>query len=108
MARGREKDEQKEIAAERISILFHQAGSLASSDGKGASDRVRRARDISLRLNVRIPKEYKLRYCRKCLTYFTCDKVQCRLNSNEHRMEVKCLSCNHTAYVPYIREKKAK
>jgi len=105
MGRGRERDEQKEIALERIRILFRQAQELAPTDGRAACERVKMARDISLRCNARIPRELKLRFCRKCLAYFTADQVQCRLNSREHRMELKCRGCGHTAYVPYVREK---
>jgi len=107
MARPGERDRQREVALERIEVLFGQAGVLAAAGDVGsASDRVRLARDISTRCNVRMPREFKLRFCRSCLAYFTAGDCRRRLNSREHRVEVKCLRCGRTAYLPYVREKK--
>lgn len=95
------------MASERIEVLFQQAADKASEgDVESASDRVRRAHAIALRNNVIVPKEFQLRYCRKCLTYLTSENSRRRLNPREHRMEVKCLACGHTRYLPYARERK--
>jgi ribonuclease P protein subunit RPR2 len=107
MARPRERAEQREVALERISLLFRQAGCFAvAGDVESASKRVVLARNISMRCNVSIPKELKHRFCRKCLTYHTSANSRRRLNPREHRVEVKCLTCGRTAYLPYAREKK--
>jgi len=108
MARAREKGEQKSIASERVRLLFAQARDFAAaSDLESASRRVRQARDICLRCNVRTPKEYRLCFCRRCLTYFTGATLQCRLNSQHRRVELKCLKCGHVTVQPYVDEKKA-
>ena len=107
MARPRERAVQGGIAQERIGILFKQAAELASAgDFDGASRRVRQARDISLRCNVRIPRGLKLRFCRKCLAYFSSESFRCRLNPKDRRLELRCLRCGHTKYLPYVREKR--
>jgi ribonuclease P protein subunit RPR2 len=105
MARGREKGEQKEIAAERIGILFSQAEALCrDGDLAAASSRVRQARDISLRCNARIPRELKARFCRRCLTYFSSETMMCRLDPVERRIRMSCLRCGHVAFMPYARK----
>ncbi|MFH1054735.1 MAG: ribonuclease P [Candidatus Altiarchaeota archaeon] len=103
MVRGRERDEQRTIALERIRLLFDQAGKLAGSDVEAATRRVGQAHRIALRCNVRMPRELKLRFCRKCLTYFNSVNCRRRLNSRQHRLELKCLGCGRTAYIPYGR-----
>ncbi|MBD3388773.1 MAG: ribonuclease P [Candidatus Altiarchaeales archaeon] len=106
MARPRDKADQKKIALERIRILFDQAGELAADgDYDSATSRVRQAHIIGLRCNVRMPRELKMRYCRRCKSYLASNNSRKRLNSREKRLEVKCLRCGYVSYLPYAREK---
>jgi ribonuclease P protein subunit RPR2 len=105
MARAKERGEQRDIAFERVQMLFHQADSLAcGGDVESASARMRQARSICLKCNVRLPRELKMRFCRRCMTYFTSGTVQCRLDSENRRLALKCLRCGHTAYQPYAKK----
>jgi RNase P subunit RPR2 len=107
MAYARERLEQRDIATERVLLLFGQAERLAADgDAEGATKRVRQARDISLRCNLRLPKMLKLRFCRRCQTYFTAKTLQCRLDPLERRLKRTCLSCGHSAYQPYSKPEK--
>ncbi len=102
MARPRERDEQRALAAERIGLLFAQAGGCAaSSDYEGASLRVRRAVALALRCNVRLKGDVRQLFCRRCGAYFSSDAVRCRLNPRQRRLERTCLRCGSVRYHPY-------
>ncbi|MHB8351502.1 MAG: ribonuclease P protein component 4 [Thermoplasmata archaeon] len=59
------------IARERIGDLFALARS-ESLDGHGALPHryVHLARRIGMRFNLRLPQEYRSRYCRRCSSYW--------------------------------------
>jgi len=104
MAYQREKREQRDLAIERIRLLFSQAARLASSDVDAACRRVKMAWNIATRCNTRIPRDLKLRFCRKCLTYFTTRTCRRRLNPDHKRVELTCLRCGRVKYAPYRRK----
>ncbi|HDN83642.1 MAG TPA: hypothetical protein ENG50_04690 [Candidatus Altiarchaeales archaeon] len=100
------KEEQRKIAKERIEILMK----LAEMECKRgnleiANDLVKLARRIGMKLNVKIPKEFKRRICRKCYSYLY-PGISCRvrINSNEKRVEIKCFNCGYRNYYGYGRE----
>jgi ribonuclease P protein subunit RPR2 len=104
------RDEQKDIAAERVSILFEQAESAAKAkDFEKADAHVRQARDIAMKSNLKMRKEQRRMFCGSCFAYLlpsVSSKV--RINSDEKRVEVKCLRCGKAMYYPYVREVKEK
>jgi RNase P subunit RPR2 len=107
MARAKERGQQRDLAYERVMVLFAQADALASEgDVESASRRVRRAVDISTRCNVRLPPDLKLRFCRGCLTYYTSLTSRRRLDSENRRLRITCLKCGRTKNRPYIKKKK--
>ncbi len=95
-----------QIAKERIEILFDMAEKQAL---KGRQDRANRyvqlARKIGMRYNVRIPREYRMRYCRKCDSFLLPgENAKYRLNNG--KISVTCLNCGHIYRHPHLREKK--
>lgn len=108
--RGSKKNEEQEIASERIKILFDLAEKSAISGKIRLADRyVKQARGIGMRYNVRIPREYKSRICRYCHGYlFPGITSRTRINSKKHMVEIECLNCKRILFFPYIREIKAK
>ena len=108
MARQKERRLQRDIAVERVGRLMSQAEELSLKDPEAASERIRLAKAICLRCNVRMRKDLRLRFCPKCLTYRTQDTVRCRLNPRMLRMEHRCLICGHKTNHPYVREKRGK
>lgn len=94
---------QKEIAAERISILFKEA-EKASREGKReyANRYVSMARKIGMRYNVRIPKELKRKFCRYCHAYLR-PGASCKIemDSKKKLIKVKCFSCDRIIHFPY-------
>lgn len=98
----------REIAQERIGVLFSLADSEALRGKFTLSDRyVQLARRIGMRYKVRIPKEFKGRFCKYCDCYLLPSKTsQVRTNPLHHRVEVLCLKCGRRMFFPYVRELK--
>lgn len=108
MARRRNRRKEADIGGERIRILFGLAEKSAlEGDVERASEYVRQARDISMRVNNPIPKDLKNRMCGKCHSYLA-PAVNCRvrLDSVHKRVCIKCLACGRVSYHPYVRERK--
>ena len=104
--RAAKKTEEQEIASERITVLFDLAEKAAISGKIPLADRyAKQARSIGMRYNVRIPKVYRSRICRKCRGYlFPSVTSRTRINSGEKRVEVECLGCGGFMFFPYARE----
>jgi ribonuclease P protein subunit RPR2 len=102
MRRGRKPVWQQKIARERIQILFN----LAEREIKKHPERSRRyvelARKIGLRYNVRLPKDLKRKFCKKCNTIlipgYNC-KV--RLEKKKKTIAIYCLNCNSVYRHPW-------
>jgi ribonuclease P protein subunit RPR2 len=94
----------KKIAKERIEKLFKEAERRAKEGRLELSNRyVEIARKIAMKYLVRIPKDAKMRYCRKCGSYLVPGK-NCRVRLQKHKVVVTCLNCGNVRRYPYIRE----
>jgi len=93
----------QQIAAERIEILFREA----KLNPEYANRYVFLARKIAMKLNVKIPKEYKMRYCHKCYKYFSGNNFSVRTNARTKAVEYKCLNCKHINRYGYATESKS-
>lgn len=102
------KESQKEIALERIEILFELAEKVALDGNlEYANNYVKKARIIGMKCNVRIPKELKRKFCKFCHSFLLPGKnSKVRINSKKKRVAIKCLSCGREMYFPYVREVK--
>lgn len=98
---------QKDIARERIDILF----ALAEKEFKKHRERSKRyvqlARKIGMRYNVKIPENLKGSFCKLCNSYLKLG-VNCRVRTNPAQKAVimKCLECGKITRHPYRREKR--
>lgn len=102
MRKSQKPDWRQQIAKERIQILF----SMAEKEFKKHPERSRRhvelARKIGLRYNVRLSKELKRKFCKKCYTLLKpgiTSKV--RLDKSTKNVNVLCLNCNKIYRYPY-------
>jgi ribonuclease P protein subunit RPR2 len=104
--RRRARAEGENIAEERITILFSLADrSALAGDLESASRYVGRARDIAMKFNIRLGREYGCSFCRGCGAYLLPGKTSViRINSAEKRIETKCLLCGRKRYRPYAKE----
>ena len=105
---GIERERCKKIAGERIRYLMNladEASSLGNIDG--ATDYVKQARELGMKYTVRLPTEYKRKFCKYCYKYLRpMITSRSRTNSDKKRVEVKCLNCGRVMFFPYGREKK--
>jgi ribonuclease P protein subunit RPR2 len=94
------------IARERISILFKQAEKEFKKHPERSKRYVELAKKIGMRYNVRIPKNLRRRFCKKCFSYLK-PGVNCRVRTSKSRQSVvvTCLVCGFVSRQPYIREK---
>ncbi len=100
--RGNKPLYQINIAKERIEILFKQANGIVSKDNALADRYVQLARKIGMRFNVRIPRELRRKFCRKCYSYLK-PGVTCRQRTKNSIVQITCLKCGHINRYPMSR-----
>lgn len=88
----REKNKEKKIALERISYLIERAQKFKFIDYELAKRYVELAKKISMKYRVRIPRKYKMLFCRKCLYPFRSDRFRVRVHKSA--VIVTCLNCS--------------
>ena len=98
---------QKEIAKERIQILFKQARDMFKKDSKLSNRYVKLARELAMKYKIRIPPELKRRFCKHCYAYLFPSK-NVRIRTRQGKVIYYCLNCKKYMRFPYLREKKAK
>lgn len=107
MSRRKKPKYQKEIARERIEILFHQAEKRFSSRPELSHRYVELARKIAMRYNIKIPKELKRMFCSNCYRYLKPGvNSRVRTRAQQEAVTVKCLECGNIMRYPYRKEKK--
>lgn len=84
--------EQKTIALERVKTLFQQAEANFSLDSKLSDRYVELARKIVMKCRIRMPSEFKRRYCKHCYSYLMPSK-NCRIRTKDGMLIVYCLNC---------------
>jgi len=99
--RSKKPEWQLKIAKERINRLFE----LAEKELKKYPERSRRyvelARKIGLRYNIRLSKERKRSFCKKCNTLLYIGKTAKLLDKKLPGLKViKCLNCGEIKKIP--------
>jgi ribonuclease P protein subunit RPR2 len=85
----------KQIARQRIEILFVQAKKVVGVDPKLAAQYIRSARRIAMAAKIRLPVEFRRQTCKECNALFV-HGVNCRVRVKQKRephIVVTCLSC---------------
>ncbi|MBT3814636.1 ribonuclease P [Candidatus Woesearchaeota archaeon] len=86
------KSKQKEIAKERVKILFQQAEEVFSKNKSLANRYVTLARKISMKVKIRIPLELKRKFCKHCYK-FMMPGVNSRVRTRDGKVIISCLEC---------------
>lgn len=92
----------KQIALQRIRILFRLARETIREDQELAQRYVEIARKIAMRTKVRLPREYRRQVCRHCKSFILPD-VNCRVRIQSRRephVVVTCLNCGKHTRIP--------
>ncbi|MGD6806049.1 MAG: ribonuclease P protein component 4 [Candidatus Bathyarchaeia archaeon] len=85
----------KQIAQQRIEILFAQAKKIAKADPKLAAQYILSARRIAMAAKIRLPIEFRRQTCKDCNSLFV-HGVNCRVRVKQKRephVVVTCLNC---------------
>jgi len=102
MRRGKKPEWQRKIAKERIEILLNLAKTEVKRNLERAKRYVELARTIGKRYNVRLTKQQKDSFCKKCNTPlipgFT---MKTWLDPKTKTKVIKCLKCNYIYRKPY-------
>ncbi len=104
---GKKPDAFRDIARERIIVLFQQAERMFGKDRKLADRYVALARKIGMKYKVRISSAMAKKFCRHCYS-FLMPSVNVRIRLAGGKVVYYCLNCKHHMRFPYVREQKAK
>jgi ribonuclease P protein subunit RPR2 len=102
-----DKEIVKQIAKERIIILFEQAEKIQESNPKFLRKYIKLLRKISAHYKVKIPKEIKNNICRNCNNILIPGKTSTiRLVSSKKYIAKKCLVCGNEIHIFYKNKPK--
>jgi len=88
----------KQIARERIEVLFEQARLAFPAHPLLSSRYVELARRIAMRQRIRIARQFSRQYCHHCYRYLVPGNNM-RVRVHRGNVVVTCRSCNnHTRY----------
>ena len=92
------KNSKKEIATQRILILFDNAVSNARNNPKLAERQAQIARKIYMRFKIKMPWQIRTSFCKKCKKFIVpgvTSKVRVG-RSNVKSVRITCGFCNQT------------
>ena len=98
----RDKKRESRIAKERVRYLIRRAEEYKTKDYELARRYVELAKRIAMKYRVRIPRDLKMTYCKKCLYPYREGKFRVRIRKS--RVIVTCLNCGYVRRFP-IRSK---
>jgi|SRR3989344_4829863 len=87
------------IAKHRIRKLFSEADKIFSKNSKLADRYIELARKIGMKMNVRLPKRFKRKFCKHCYHYLK-PGVNSRVRIHKHRVIIYCLNCKKYTRIP--------
>jgi ribonuclease P protein subunit RPR2 len=92
----------KKIARERIQILLERACALHHTEPEESLRCIVLARRISMRLRVRIPKDLRRLFCRRCLQVLVPGESG-RVRIHRGKVIVTCRACGRQKRYPVVR-----
>jgi ribonuclease P protein subunit RPR2 len=93
------KNEQKNIALQRIIILFNEAEKSFKKNPSLSHRYVALARKIAMKTKSRIPLELKRRFCKNCYKYLQ-QGVNARVRTRQGKVIISCLECKRFMRIP--------
>ena len=86
------KKQLQELALKRVKALFSEAAIIFSHNPELANRYVQIARKTAMKVNLRLPRELKRKFCKHCYSYFQPGKT-CRCRIHKSRITYYCLTC---------------
>lgn len=93
----------RDIARERIAILLGQAEACRSADPVRAARYVELARDIAARQRIRMTKEQKRSFCRRCGASLVPGTTS-RVRVARGRVVMTCTACGNIVRIPLAKK----
>ena len=100
----------KQIAKQRIQILFEQAKKVCRTDPKLAMQYVASARKIAMAAKIRLPVEFRRETCKECNALLV-QGYNCRVRIKQKRephVVVTCLNCGNQTRIMLSKKKEQK
>ncbi len=97
--RKRKKLSEKKKAGKEVYTLFEKAAAIASKNPEKAHDAIRKARRAAMKVNLRLPKEFKRAFCKHCYHYLLPGK-NCRARIRNKIMVYYCKDCKKFTRIP--------
>lgn len=97
----------KEIARERITTLFQQAQETFPEHPQLAHRYVELARKIAMKVNGRLPPQYKRKFCKHCY-HFLMPGFNARIRTRAGKVVISCLDCKKFMRIPTIKKTRLK
>ena len=93
------KAKQKEIAKERIAILMEKADEIFA-ENKGLANRyITLSRKIAMKVKLRMPHEYKRKFCKHCYKYLK-PGTNARVRTRDGKVVISCFECKKFTRIP--------
>ncbi len=108
--RRKVREREKDLARQRIVRLLRLADEVYSKEPELGLRYGELARRLALRTRVRIPKEWKWRYCKRCGS-FLYPGINADVRIRDRRLPhlvIRCRLCGEVRRIPYLREKRVK
>jgi len=96
------KSNTKQIAKQRLQILFNQAKKVYSHNPQLSSRYITTARKIAMAAKISLPTEIKRQICKKCNTLLV-QGDNCRVRIRQKRephVVITCLNCGSKTRIP--------
>jgi ribonuclease P protein subunit RPR2 len=93
------KAKQKEIAKERVKILFKQAEEVFPKNKALANRYVTLARKVAMKVKIRMPLELKRKFCKHCYK-FLMPGVNSRVRTRDGKVIISCFECKKFVRIP--------
>jgi ribonuclease P protein subunit RPR2 len=91
----------RQIARQRIDVLFYEAQQIGRRDPKLAMQYVKSARRIAMAARIRLPTQYRRQFCKNCNALLIYG-VNCRVRLQQKRephVVATCLNCGYKSRV---------
>jgi len=99
----------KQIALQRIEILFGQAAAVGKTNPKLAAEYVQTAQKVAMSARFPLPTPYKRRVCRHC-GFLLVNGFNCRVRIQQKRaphVVVTCLNCGYNSRIMLNKKKES-
>ena len=100
----------RQVARQRIQILFDEAKNVGKSDPKLAAQYVKSARRIAMAARIRLPVDFKQQTCKSCNALLA-QSYNCRVRIKQKRephVVITCLNCGYQTLIMLSKRKEQK